>query len=62
MSTESQPPVEAQESYRELCAKLGATVPAELLALALTHPSAVGEGPERTLYSNQRLELSLIHI
>jgi ribonuclease-3 len=31
-------------------------VPGELLALALTHPSAVGEGLERTLKSNQRLE------
>ena len=40
----------------ELCAKLGAVVPAELLILALTHPSAVGEGIERTLLSNQRLE------
>lgn len=28
----------------------------ELLQLALTHPSAVGEGLERTLKSNQRLE------
>jgi ribonuclease-3 len=36
--------------------KLGVDVPEELLKLALTHPSAVGEGIERTLYSNQRLE------
>ncbi len=28
----------------------------DLLALALTHPSAVGEGGERTVKSNQRLE------
>jgi ribonuclease-3 len=27
-----------------------------MLRLALTHPSSVGEGVERTLYSNQRLE------
>lgn len=31
-------------------------LPHELLELALTHPSAVGEGLERTLKSNQRLE------
>ncbi len=36
--------------------KLGCDVPDELLQLALTHPSAVGEGVERTLKSNQRLE------
>ena len=35
---------------------LGADVPDELLQLALTHPSSVGEGLERTLKSNQRLE------
>lgn len=35
---------------------LGADVPDELLQLALTHPSSVGEGMERTLKSNQRLE------
>jgi ribonuclease-3 len=40
----------------ELKAKFGIEVPAELLELALTHPSAVGEGRERTLRSNQRLE------
>ena len=34
----------------------GATIEDELLRLALTHPSAVGEGLERTLKSNQRLE------
>lgn len=34
---------------------IGADVPDDLLALALTHPSTVGEG-ERTLKSNQRLE------
>jgi ribonuclease-3 len=36
--------------------KLGAAVPDELLQLALTHPSAVGDGQDRTLHSNQRLE------
>ena len=35
---------------------LGADVPDELLTLALTHPSAVGEGAARVLLSNQRLE------
>ncbi len=35
---------------------LGAHVPDDLLQLALTHPSSVGEGMERTLKSNQRLE------
>lgn len=35
---------------------LGAPLPDELVILALTHPSAVGEGEERTLLSNQRLE------
>jgi ribonuclease-3 len=35
---------------------LGANASDELLELALTHPSAVGEGLERTLQSNQRLE------
>ena len=40
----------------ELRARLGAPVTEELLALAMTHPSAVGEGIERTLLSNQRLE------
>ncbi len=35
---------------------LGAAIPDDLLELALTHPSAVGEGLERTLKSNQRLE------
>ncbi|HVF09234.1 MAG TPA: ribonuclease III [Abditibacteriaceae bacterium] len=54
MCTQQQP--EDEEAWQELYAKLGATVPADLLGLALTHPSAVGEGPERTLYSNQRLE------
>jgi len=40
----------------ELRAILGVEVEAELLALSMTHPSAVGEGLERTLKSNQRLE------
>ncbi len=40
----------------ELRARLAAPVPDEILLLALTHPSFVGEGPERTLLSNQRLE------
>ena len=35
---------------------MSAHVTDELLALAMTHPSAVGEGIERTLLSNQRLE------
>lgn len=35
---------------------LGVNVPDELLVLALTHPSAAGEGTQRTLKSNQRLE------
>jgi ribonuclease-3 len=40
----------------ELTAILGLKIPDELLALALCHPSAVGDGLERTLQSNQRLE------
>ncbi len=40
----------------ELETRLGLKIPAELLQLALSHPSAVGEGLERTLESNQRLE------
>lgn len=40
----------------ELRARLNVSVSEELLALAMTHPSAVGEGIERTLLSNQRLE------
>ncbi len=40
----------------ELETILGLEIPAELLDLALSHPSAVGEGLERTLESNQRLE------
>jgi ribonuclease-3 len=35
---------------------LGANVPDDLLTLALTHPSASGEGATRVLQSNQRLE------
>jgi ribonuclease-3 len=35
---------------------LGFSVSDELLRLALSHPSAVGEGTERTSKSNQRLE------
>jgi ribonuclease-3 len=42
--------------FDKLRALLGADVSDELLKLALTHPSAVGEGIERTLQSNQRLE------
>lgn len=42
--------------FDQLRAKLKAEVPDELLSLALSHPSAVGEGLERTLRSNQRLE------
>ncbi len=44
------------EEWETLKPKLSVEVPEELLRLALTHPSAVGEGIERTLYSNQRLE------
>lgn len=40
----------------DLQAFIGVLVPEDLLSLALTHPSAVGEGLERTLCSNQRLE------
>ncbi|HEX8833316.1 MAG TPA: ribonuclease III [Abditibacteriaceae bacterium] len=43
-------------SLDELRVILGVAVPDDLLELALTHPSAVGEGVERTLHSNQRLE------
>ena len=48
-------PVWPQE-WDTLRPKLGCELPDELLQLALTHPSAVGEGVERTLKSNQRLE------
>lgn len=41
---------------QDLKTALGSDVPDDLLTLALTHPSAVGEGLERTLKSNQRLE------
>ena len=44
------------EEWETLRPKLGCEVPDELLQLALTHPSAVSEGVERTLKSNQRLE------
>ncbi|MDF2440765.1 MAG: ribonuclease [Abditibacteriota bacterium] len=44
----------ALQSLIESIAKT--SIPEELLRLALTHPSAVGEGLERTLKSNQRLE------
>lgn len=47
---------ESSNSLAELTEKIGVCVPDELLHLALTHPSAVGEGLERTLLSNQRLE------
>ncbi len=43
-------------SFDELRLKLSSDVPDDLLMLAMTHPSAVGEGLERTLKSNQRLE------
>ncbi len=39
-----------------LLARLGLEIPDDLMQLALSHPSAVGEGLERTLKSNQRLE------
>jgi ribonuclease-3 len=40
----------------ELRKIIGYDVPDDLLNLALTHPSATGEGAARTLHSNQRLE------
>lgn len=40
----------------ELETIIGLEIPEDLLQLALSHPSAVGEGLERTLQSNQRLE------
>jgi ribonuclease-3 len=43
-------------NLQELKEQLQVEVPDDLLRLALTHPSAVGEGLERTLKSNQRLE------
>ena len=46
----------SEANLEELKARLGVEVRDELLQLALTHPSAVGEGLERTLKSNQRLE------
>ncbi len=49
-------PATQTRSLDELQARLGVPVAAELLTLAMTHPSAVGEGIERTLLSNQRLE------
>lgn len=39
-----------------VCELLGAAIPDDLLRLALSHPSSVGEGIERTILSNQRLE------
>jgi ribonuclease-3 len=46
----------AEPDWAALRLRLEIDVPDELLRLALTHPSAVGEGLERTLKSNQRLE------
>ncbi len=46
----------APHSALDLCELLEIEVPLDLLELALTHPSSVGEGMERTLLSNQRLE------
>jgi len=55
--TDSEPhPATLTRPLDELRAALGVEVEAELLALSMTHPSAVGEGLERTLKSNQRLE------
>ncbi len=48
--------MQAVPDFDTLRQLLGVDVPDELLTLALTHPSAAGEGPERTLKSNQRLE------
>jgi len=44
------------ENAAALRAILGAEVPASLLEIAVTHPSATGKGSARTLLSNQRLE------
>lgn len=44
------------DSTSDLRFRLGLDIPDELLELALSHPSSVGEGLERTLKSNQRLE------
>lgn len=49
-------PATRTRPLNELWARLGVVVSDELLALSMTHPSAVGEGLERTLRSNQRLE------
>src|SRR4051794_1475713 len=46
----------AQIDYKALRQLLGVAVADNLLTLALTHPSAAGEGPERVARSNQRLE------
>lgn len=56
MSAEKPEPRNLAPDLSDLRLKLNAQVPDELLALALTHPSAVGEGLARTLQSNQRLE------
>ena len=56
MSAEKPDPRSPKPDLSDLRAKLNAQVPDELLTLALTHPSAVGEGVARTLKSNQRLE------
>lgn len=45
-----------QPDFDALREVLGANVPDDLLTLALTHPSAAGEGAARVLQSNQRLE------
>lgn len=54
MSNEPSQPAGAPRE--DLLRAIAVEVPDELLTLALTHPSAVGEGIERTLKSNQRLE------
>ena len=46
-------PITSFDTLRQL---LGVEVPDDFLTLALTHPSAVGEGAERISQSNQRLE------
>ena len=56
MSAEKPDPRSPKPDLSDLRAKLQAQVPDEVLTLALTHPSAVGEGVARTLKSNQRLE------
>lgn len=54
--SEARESASSTQSLDALRVILCAEVPDDLLHLALTHPSAVGEGMARTLTSNQRLE------